>query len=137
MVQISEDDPRFRLTDEGDFLRLCWNPGIVMELRDVQASVAAVEAVSPSCKRPLLVHMDLVDGISAPARDYLLKETCSSRTAVLGTDEVARVMTAFNYRAATPSQYFTEEAAAIAWLTSDRTSPDVGSEGAERLRDRN
>lgn len=128
MAHISGDDPRFTLTDEGDFLRLCWNPGIVIELRDVQASVAAVEAVSPSCKRPLLVHIDLVDGISAPARDYLLEETCSSCTAVLGKDEVARVMTAFNYRAATPSQFFTDEAAAIAWLTAEDHSSSSSSQ---------
>ncbi|WP_299166373.1 hypothetical protein [uncultured Arthrobacter sp.] len=113
----TSDDPRFKLVDEGDFLRLRWEPGIVMELKDVQASISAVESVSPSCKRPLLVHMDLVDGISAPARDVLLKDTCSSRTAVLGKDEVARVMTAFNYRAATPSEYFTDECRAIEWLT--------------------
>lgn len=131
MEPISDHGLRFELTDEGDFLRLCWNPGIVMELRDVQASVTAVEAVSPECQRPLLVHIDLVDGISAPARDLLLEETCSSRTAVIGTDEVARVMTAFNYRAATPSQYFTDEVQAIEWLTSDSAS-----EPTERLRDR-
>lgn len=90
-----------------------------MELRDVQASVSAVEAVSTWCRRPLLVHIDLVDGISAPARNLLLEETCSSRTAVVGTDEVARVMTAFNYRAATESRYFSDEARAIEWLLSE------------------
>lgn len=119
MTTSSENVHRFALTDEGDFLRLCWNPGIVMGLSDVRSSVAAVEAMSPSCKRPLLVHIELVDGISAPARDLLLEETCSSRTAVLGKDEVARVMTAFNYRAATPSRYFNDEELAIAWLTSE------------------
>jgi hypothetical protein len=124
MKYSSDNGPRFVLTDEGDFLRLRWSPGIVMELSDVQASIGAVEAISPSGKRPLLVHIDLVDAISATARDLLLEETCSSCTAVLGKDEVARVMTAFNYRAATPSQYFTDEAAAIAWVTSDRTSSD-------------
>lgn len=122
MAPISEDGPRFLLTDEGDFLRLCWNPGITMQLRDVQASTAAVDAMSAAGKRPLLVHIDLVDGISARARDFLLEETCSSRTAVLGRDEVARVMTAFNYRAATPSRYFTDEAQAIEWLRADTLS---------------
>lgn len=120
------DESRFQLTDEGSFLRLCWSAGITMELQDVQASVSAVEAVSPSCKRPLLVHIDLVDGISAPARNLLLEETCSSRTAVLGTDEVARVMTAFNYRAATPSRYFSDEVQAIEWLTSARADEQGG-----------
>ena len=119
MLPRSDDGPRFLLTDEGDFLRLCWNAGIVMELSDVQASVSAVEAMSPSFKRPLLVHFDLVNGISAAARDLLLEETCSSRTAILGKDEVARVITAFNYRATTPSRYFTDEDLAIGWLTSN------------------
>ncbi|WP_309071975.1 DUF7793 family protein [Arthrobacter sp.] len=120
MEYSSENAPRFELTDEGDFLRLCWNAGIVMELGDVQSSIAAVEAMSPSGQRPLLVHIDRVNGISAEARQLLLEETCSSRTAALGKDEVARVMTAFNYRAATLSEFFTDEAAAIAWLTQDQ-----------------
>jgi hypothetical protein len=124
MALLSADSPRFELTDEGSFLRLCWHAGIVMELHDVEASVGAVISMSPECRRPLLVHIDLVDGISAPARDLLLEETCSSRTAVLGRDEVARVMTAFNYRAATPSRYFTDEAAAVQWLTSGHAAPD-------------
>lgn len=126
MENSAGDESRFELTDEGNFLRLCWKAGIVMELRDVQASVSAVEAASPACRRPLLVHIDLVDGISAPARDLLLEERCSSRTAVLGTDEVARVMTAFNYRAATESRYFSDEAKAIDWLLSDLTEGQTG-----------
>jgi hypothetical protein len=126
MEYSSENAPRFVLTDEGDFLRLSWNAGIVMELRDVQSSIAAVEAVSTAGKRPLLVHIDRVDAISAEARQLLLEETCSSRTAALGKDEVARVMTAFNYRAATPSEYCTDEAEAIAWLTEDRASERTG-----------
>ncbi|WP_026544064.1 STAS/SEC14 domain-containing protein [Arthrobacter sp. 35/47] len=127
MAPLSGDGPRFELTDEGSYLRLRWHAGIVMELEDVEASVSAVIAMSPECKRPLLVHIDLVDGISAPARDLLLEETCSSRTAVLGSDEVARVMTAFNYRAATPSRYFTDETAAVQWLISGHAAPDGGA----------
>lgn len=114
---------RFDLTDEGDFLRLCWHPGVQMELSDVQASVSAVESVSLDCKRPLLVHIDAVSGISTEARELLLEETCSSRTAVLGSDEVARVMTAFNYRAATPSRYFSDEAQALSWLLGPEPEP--------------
>lgn len=128
MALLSGGSPRFELVDEGSYLRLRWHAGIVMELEDVEASVSAVIAMSPECKRPLLVHIDLVDGISAPARDLLLEETCSSRTAVLGSDEVARVMTAFNYRAATPSRYFTDETAAVQWLISGHAAPDGGAD---------
>lgn len=117
MGAVTDERTRFVLTDESDFLRLCWNPRITIGLGDVQRSVAAVDSVSVAGKRPLLVSIDLVDGITAPARDLLLEETCSSRTAILGKDEVARVMTAFNYRAATPSRFFKDETEAIAWLT--------------------
>lgn len=115
-------NPRFVLTEEGGFLRLKWEPGITMHGSDVEASIAAVDAVSTAGKRPLLVHIGSVERITPAARHLLLDDTCSTRTAVLGKDEVARVMTAFNYRSATPSRYFTDEAEAIAWLSAD---PDI------------
>lgn len=127
MAISSGNGQRFVLTDEGEFLRLRWKAGIVMELCDVHASSAAVASISAPDKRPLLVHIDLVDGISAEARDFLLEETSSSRTAVLGTDEVSRVMTAFNYRAATPSRYFNTEHEAVEWLLAATvSSQDAG-----------
>lgn len=128
MEASSGPDRRFELIDEGDYLRLSWTPFITLQLEDVQASVAAVEAASTGGKRPLLVHMNLTDAITAEAREFLLQETCSSRTAVLGKDEVTRVVTAFNYRAVTPSRYFTNESEAISWLTVDNPSAE-GSAG--------
>lgn len=55
----------------------------------------------------------------------LIDDICSTRTAVLGADDVDRVITAFNYRSATPSRYFTEESNAITWLTGDIHPNDV------------
>lgn len=112
----------YTLSDDGDFLRLRWAPGVTMQAEHVHSTIAAVTAASPRGKRPLLVHIGLVDRITPEAKQLLIDDTCSIRTAVVGVDEVGRVLTAFNYRSATPSRYFTEEAEAIEWLTGG-TSP--------------
>ncbi|MHA7219061.1 DUF7793 family protein [Arthrobacter sp. MDT1-48-3] len=111
--------PRYTLSDDGDLLCLRWAPGVTMQAEDVRSTIAAVTAASPGGKRPLLVHIGLVERITAEAKQLLMDDTCSARTAVVGVDEVGRVLTAFNYRSATPSRYFTDESDAIAWLTGD------------------
>lgn len=111
--------PRYVLIDDGNFLRLRWADGVTIESADVHSTIAAVTAASPRGKRPLLVHIGPVERITAEAKQMLIDDTCSTRTAVLGADEVSRVITAFNQRSATPSRYFIEESEAIAWLTED------------------
>ncbi|MBG6185481.1 hypothetical protein IWX65_003460 [Arthrobacter sp. CAN_A214] len=88
-----------------------------MEAEDVHSTIAAVADASPAGKRPLLVHIGLVEQITVGAKQLLIEDTCSTRTAVVGVDEVGKVLTAFNYRSATPSRYFVEESDAVAWLT--------------------
>lgn len=114
----TDEQARYRLTDDGAYLRLRWRPGIRLVADDVHATMAAVTAASPHGRRPLLVDLGPLDGITAEARDLLIEDTCSLRTGVIGVDEVTRVITAFNYRSVTPSRYFTDEAEAIAWVTS-------------------
>lgn len=119
--------PRYTLSDEGDFLRLRWAPGVTMEAEDVRSTIAAVNAASTRGKRPLLVHIGLVERITAEAKQLLIDDTCSTRTAVVGLDEVGRVLTAFNYRSVTPSRYFANESDATAWLKGD--SDPEGDDG--------
>ncbi|MBG6225527.1 hypothetical protein IWX63_002099 [Arthrobacter sp. CAN_A2] len=117
MTRDAGEQARYTLTDDGDFLRLEWAAGITIGGDDVRSTMAAVTAASPRGKRPLLVNIGLVDALTPEARRLLIKDTCSLRTGVIGVDEVSRVLTAFNYRSATPSRYFAEESAAVAWLT--------------------
>jgi hypothetical protein len=117
--------PRYTLSDDGDFLRLQWKPGVTIEADDIRSTIAAVTAASPRGKRPLLVHIGPLERITPEARQLLIDDTCSARTAVVGVDDVGRVITAFNHRSATPSRYFTQESDAIAWLTEDNNSGEV------------
>ncbi|WP_411374129.1 hypothetical protein ACLH0K_13830 [Arthrobacter sp. MPF02] len=112
--------PRYTLSDDGDFLRLEWTPGVMIEADDIRSTIAAVNAASPHGRRPLLVQIGPLEWISQEAKQLLIDDTCSIRTAVVGVDDVGRVITAFNYRSATPSRYFTQESDAIAWLLKDR-----------------
>lgn len=114
---------RYTLSDDGDFLRLEWTPGVTIEADDIHSSIAAVTAASPQGRRPLLVHVGPLERITPEARRLLIDDTCSIRTAVVGVDDVGRVLTAFNYRSATPSRYFTQESDAMAWLLAEDIHP--------------
>lgn len=107
---------RFVMSFEPDFNRIRWAPGVTITGGDVRETIGAVEAVSGAGRRPLLVHTGSVERITREARELLIEDTCSSKTAVLGMDQVSMVMTAFAYTSATPTQFFTDEAEAIAWL---------------------
>jgi hypothetical protein len=76
-------------------------------------------------RRPLLVHIGPLEPGHPEAKQLLIDDTYSTRTAVVGVDNVGRVLTAFNYRSATLSRYFAEQSDAIAWLTEDIHPDDV------------
>jgi hypothetical protein len=114
---------RFVLTVEPEFNRIRWAPGVTMFGRDVRATIGAVDAVSGTGKRPLLVHIGSVARIAPAARQLLLDDTCSTRTAVHGTDPVSMVITAFAYTSATPTRFFAEEAEATRWLLDTPQEP--------------
>ncbi|MHA7285944.1 DUF7793 family protein [Arthrobacter sp. MDT3-44] len=126
--------PRYTLSDDGDFLRLRWAAGVMMQAEDIHSTIAAVTAASPGGKRPLLVHIGLVERITPGAKQLLIEDTCSTRTAIVGVDEVSRVLTAFNYRSATPSRYFTKESDAIAWLLAE-TNPGADPDSLSGIAD--
>ncbi|KNC18862.1 hypothetical protein AC792_09760 [Arthrobacter sp. RIT-PI-e] len=113
---VSGDTARFVLTVGPDFNRLRWAPGVTMFGRDVRATISAVDAVSTAAKRPLLVDIGSIERITPSARQLLIDDTCSTRTAVLSTDVVTKVITAFAYTSATPTRFFTDESEAIRWL---------------------
>lgn len=126
------EQPRYTLTDDGAFLRLEWAARVTIGAEDVLSTMAAVTAASHGCKRPLLVDIGLVEAITLEARHLLIEDTCSSRTGVVGADEVSKVLTAFNYRSVTPSRYFSTEAEAIEWLTGRADGGESTSREAAR-----
>lgn len=113
--------PRYTVTDEGDFLRVRWADGVIMDADAVRSRISAVEALSTHGVRPLLVHIGLVDRITPEAKQLLVEDDSSTKVAILSDDEVGRVLTAFNHRSAMPSRHFSSEDEAITWLTDNHT----------------
>jgi hypothetical protein len=110
---------RYTLSDEGEFLRLRWTAGVTMDADDVRSRISAIKAMSTQGKRPLLVHIGLVDRIIPEAKQLLIEDISPSRVALLSNDQVGRVIIAFCHRNAVPSRRFTDEHEAIVWLTDD------------------
>lgn len=110
---------RFSLEDAGDYVCLRWSPGITVESADVVSGTTAVTAASPDGPRPLLVRIGLIEHITSAAKQLLIRDISSSRTAIIGADDVGRVLTAFTHRSVTPTRYFTHDEEAIEWLLDD------------------
>lgn len=120
---------RYLLEDVGDYVCLQWSSGIILETADVVSAAAAITAVSPEGPRPLLLRIGLVEHITAEAKQLLIRDICSSRIAILGADDVGRVLTAFSHRSVTPTRYFTDDVEALDWLLDDtREHPSIFGE---------
>ncbi|MFJ6001856.1 hypothetical protein [Arthrobacter sp. NPDC092385] len=124
-----ETRARYLLEDAGDYVCLQWCSGITVESADVASATEAVTAISPNGPRPLLVRIGLIDHITADAKQLLVRDRCSSRIAIIGTDDIGRILTAFTHRSVTPTRYFTNDEEATDWLHDDtREHPSIFGE---------
>ena len=123
------DDPRFALTREPGFNRLTWSPDVsTISGEDVQATADAFDAVFGPDRRPLLVEIGALTRITPDARQMLIEGTHPTRVAVLSTDMVTRVITAFAYTSMRPTRFFTDETEATAWLLDPRPEAEAEAE---------
>lgn len=109
----------YSLEDAGGHLRLRWSADVTVNSADVVSMAAAVTSASPEGARPLLMYIGLVDHITADAKQLLIRDISSSRIAIVGNDDIGRMLTAFTHRSVTPTRYFTDDAAALDWLLDD------------------
>ncbi len=124
-----ETRARYALEDVGDYLCLRWCGEITVGSSDVVSATTAVTAASPGGPRPLLVRIGLIEYITSEAKQLLIRDICSSRTAIIGTDDMGRVLTAFTHRSVTPTRYFTDDKEATDWLLDHtREHPSIFGE---------
>ncbi|MEC5199818.1 hypothetical protein RCH21_002057 [Arthrobacter sp. PL16] len=120
---------RYLLEHAGDYLCLQWSSGITVEAADVVSATTAVSAASPDGPRPLLVSINLLAHVTAEAKQLLIRDICSSRIAIIGADDMGRVLTAFTHRSVTPTRYFTDDQEATEWLLDEtREHPSIFGE---------
>ena len=90
----------------------------------MQATADAFDAVLGPDRCPLLVQLGALTRITPEARQMLIEGTHPTRVAVLSTDVVTKVVTAFAYTAIRPTRFFTDETEAIGWLLDPHPDPN-------------
>jgi len=103
-------------------LHLIWAPGTYVLEDDAAPAVTTINKISADHDRPLLVDMRNAGNTSSGARDVFALPDAASRVALLGESPVDQVVASFFtrvHRPQRPTRYFTSEAKALSWLTSD------------------
>ncbi|WP_104164462.1 hypothetical protein [Arthrobacter sp. SX1312] len=106
---------RFSLDVLPHMLHLRWTPRIAIDRNDI-AGVGSAIAMSGSPTLPLLVEVTKLKEITWEARTAILSHEFPARVAVLGTDAVDLVLTAFLVKARTDARFFTEWEEAERWV---------------------
>ena len=107
---------------EVGILHLIWAPGTYVQEDDAAPAVTTINKISADHDRPLLVDMRNAGNTSSGARDVFALPHAASRVALLGESPVDQVVASFFtrvHRPQRPTRYFTSEAKALSWLTSD------------------
>lgn len=111
------------LSLRGDgILHLVWAPGSSVHEEDAVSAVAMMNHICGDRGRPLLVDMRNAGHTSSGARDVFAMPHAASRLALLGespVDEVIAIFFTRSHRPPRPTRYFTSEAEAVIWLSSD------------------
>jgi hypothetical protein len=111
----------FRLTDAG-FIHAVMDTGARFELADARESVALTWKLAGERRCGVLVDMRGVQAQTREAREYFVSEEVAAKinaVALLVESPVSRMIGNFFLRLGShriPTQIFTEEAAAWAWL---------------------
>lgn len=107
-------------------LQLRWRPGLVIDRFDMARAGSAV-AASAGGALPLLVEVTALREVTWDAREAFAAYTHPAPIAILGSDAVDLVLTAFTVRSPTETRFFVDRDEAVRWLLrSGRTrGPDV------------
>jgi hypothetical protein len=112
---------KISLRDDGIIQTIINLPNGRETVADAQTNIAAVTALSPEKKRPMLVDMRAVDGIEREVRAYYSSMEVSTARALLVESLVGQVIANFFIglnKPKVPTRLFVSEAEAVAWLKS-------------------
>lgn len=105
------------LHDGVDYLR--WTPGAMVTAKDARAVMAKVRDLCSGRPRPMLVDLARMDGVEHRARDIFAAPWPLTRTAIVGTSPVDRVIVSFylaRHSPVCPTRFFSSFAEAMTWL---------------------
>lgn len=101
-----------------DVIRTAYLPGAVCGLGEAQAIYAEIDEIGGR-ESPMCVDMRCAPTVDRAARRFFMEQGRFSAVAMLVDSAVTRMLATFflNFnRSGTPTQMFTDEAKALAWL---------------------
>lgn len=115
-VQEAADEARrFSLTVLPFVLRLQWAPRLVIHQADI-SRVGAAMAASSESTLPLLVEVTGLKEITWDARKAIIGYEHPARIAIVGSDAVDLVLTAFTVKSSSDIRFFLDRDEAVRWL---------------------
>ena len=111
----AEDAARFSVTVLPFVLRLRWSPRLVIDRGDI-TRVGSAMVASGGSALPLLVEVSALQEVTWEARTAILSYTHPARIAIVGSDAVDLVLTAFAVRSSSETRFFTDRDEAVLWL---------------------
>jgi hypothetical protein len=106
-------------SDGIDLVRLTWAGGLEITGELARSAMDLVDSLNTNRHRPLLVEMTGTAGVTWAARTIFARDCTVSQLALLGRTPVDRVLANSTLGASAPrmpTQFFTSEDAALAWL---------------------
>jgi hypothetical protein len=112
--------------DDHEVVRLTWTPGVRITGQLAREAMDLVDDLNAGRSRPLLVDMTGTAALTREARQVFTHECSASACALVGRSPVDRVLANFAlgvYRMAMPTRFFTDEPAALEWLSGVESLP--------------
>lgn len=116
------DASKFTIEDRTHWIEAHLNDGLDVHEPDLLAFRTALIALQGWEKKPVLIHMGAMTGVSLTVRNRLGQYTHPTPVAVLGATLMDEVIAAFFLRSPTHTKYFTSYNQALHWL---RTHPPL------------
>ena len=127
MTEAVNSQMTFEMDDAG-FVRLSWAPGLQITGDLAHEAVRRLAVVCDGRRLPMLVDMTGTAVLTRPARVVWTEPTSATRIALLGKSAVDRIMANFALgvnKVPVPTRFFTNEALAVAWLTTSGGAGDA------------
>jgi hypothetical protein len=124
-----DTDRRFALTRENGYVRVVWSENVTVNEQDALDLVQRLEEVNPGRCDPMLVILNSMVSVNAPAQAFFADRLNVAALALVGPSAVDRMIAAFFngvHRPHYPTRYFADPQAALEWLlTPGHATPET------------
>ena len=125
----TDTDRRFTLTRENGYVRVVWSENITVNEQDALDLVQRLEEVNPGRCDPMLVILNSMVSVNAPAQALFADHLDVAALALVGPSAVDRMIAAFFngvHRPSYPTRYFADPEVALEWLlTPGHETPET------------